>query len=50
MMVLVNLIQINSTALEKEYVELAKQRTKLKETKVYYEAARSMLTGYWNQD
>ena len=30
--------------LEKEYVELAKQRTKLKETKVYYEAARSMLT------
>ena len=30
--------------LEKEYVELAKQRTKLKETKVYYEAARTMLT------
>ena len=32
------------TTLSKEYVEIAKQRTKLKETKVYYEAARSMLT------
>ena len=32
------------TTLAKEYVEIAKQRTKLKETKVYYEAARSMLT------
>mgnify|MGYP001502067657 FL=1 len=31
------------TTLAKEYVEIAKQRTKLKETKVYYEAARSML-------
>ena len=30
--------------ISKEYVELAKQRTKLKETKVYYEAARTMLT------
>ena len=32
------------TTLAKEYVEIAKQRTKLKETKVYYEAARTMLT------
>ena len=32
------------TTLSKEYIEIAKQRTKLKETKVYYEAARSMLT------
>ena len=32
------------TTLAKEYVDIAKQRTKLKETKVYYETARTMLT------